>query len=126
ILVEHDVPLVMEVADRVLVLHHGERIAEGDPNTVRNDPRVISAYLGRREDEQIREDETVREGTELGRGAARPEAVVSRATRGPEDTPGQGPAASPRARPGGAGEPLLRVRDIEAGYGAVRVLRGAG
>lgn len=46
LLVEHDVSLVMGVADRVLVLNYGEQIAEGTPTTVRADPRVIGAYLG--------------------------------------------------------------------------------
>jgi branched-chain amino acid transport system permease protein len=45
-LVEHDVALVMGVADRVLVLNYGERVAEGVPAEVRADPRVIAAYLG--------------------------------------------------------------------------------
>ena len=46
ILVEHDMSLVMDIADRVLVLDFGQRIAEGTPEEVQRDSRVITAYLG--------------------------------------------------------------------------------
>jgi len=46
LLIEHNVPFVMEVCDRLVVLNFGEKLCEGPPEEVRNDRRVIEAYLG--------------------------------------------------------------------------------
>jgi branched-chain amino acid transport system ATP-binding protein len=55
LLIEHDMKVVMGVSEHVTVLDHGEKISEGDARTVRNDPLVVEAYLGKQEAERHRE-----------------------------------------------------------------------
>ena len=57
VVVDHDIDVIMDIADRVVVLDFGRRIAQGSPNEVRDDPAVIDAYLGRRGDESRRDED---------------------------------------------------------------------
>jgi branched-chain amino acid transport system ATP-binding protein len=56
LLIEHDMSVVMRVSERITVLDRGEMIAEGGPDDIRNNPRVVEAYLGKSGTEQPREE----------------------------------------------------------------------
>jgi ABC-type branched-subunit amino acid transport system ATPase component len=74
ILIEHDMPLVMSLADRIYCLSAGTVIAEGDPEAVRNDASVIAAYLGS-------DERTINRSDVAGNGGRARRPARSRVTR---------------------------------------------
>lgn len=67
LLIEHDMSVVMEISDHIVVLDYGRKISDGTPEAVRNDPAVIRAYLGQEEDEEL-PPEIIAGGTDQGGG----------------------------------------------------------
>jgi branched-chain amino acid transport system ATP-binding protein len=65
-LIEHDMGVVMEISDHIIVLDYGVKISDGPPDFVRSDPKVIAAYLGV-EDEEV---DTVEERLDRMEGRA--------------------------------------------------------
>ncbi|MES0073720.1 ABC transporter ATP-binding protein [Mesorhizobium sp. M0058] len=88
LLIEHDMSVVMQISDHVVVLEYGRKISDGSPQSVRTDPRVIAAYLGV-DDEEV---ETVL--TEVG-----DEDVIEQLDIGPDSAQGPGTSSSYLAGP---------------------------
>ena len=64
LLIEHDMSVVMEISDHIVVLDYGRKIADGTSKSVRNDPAVIRAYLGQEEHDELPPEIAVTPGTE--------------------------------------------------------------
>lgn len=112
VLVDHDMPFVMQVCDKIVVMDAGRKIAEGTPAEVRADKRVIAAYL--RTDEADRSSAPVAVSTAPGSVGDEQQALAH--TSAWERRPSSVSA--------GDGDVLLEARDVAVGYGGSPVLRG--
>ncbi len=122
LLIEHDMGVVMEISDHIVVLDYGVKISDGDAGFVRNDPSVIAAYLGV-EDEEIEE---VPEVASLVVEALGEAAAIEAGIDVPDVDPGEAMAATaqphshPGARPAGLDAPR------EGGADDLTVIKGIG
>lgn len=88
LLIEHDMSVVMQISDHVVVLEYGRKISDGSPQSVRTDPRVIAAYLG------VDDEEVEAVLTEVG-----DEDVIEQLDTGPDYAHGPGTSSSYLAGP---------------------------
>lgn len=109
ILVEHQMAVVMNISDKIIVLDHGEKIAEGTPQDILEDPRLVEAYVGAK-------------ATEARPARVRISEPAPDVERGLREGVA-GPVGPIEAMPE---RPLLRLTDVYAGYGAIRALHGLG
>ena len=111
LLIEHDMGVVMEISDHIVVLDYGVKISDGDADFVRTDPSVIAAYLGVEDEEIEQAPEIASLIVEAVGEEAAAEAGVDPAPAASETHPGSRPAGLEQARADGA-DRLTRINGI--------------
>ncbi|MEX0346608.1 MAG: ATP-binding cassette domain-containing protein [Rhizobiaceae bacterium] len=107
LLIEHDMGVVMEISDHIVVLDYGEKISDGDADYVRNDPAVIAAYLGVDDEEEVdipevREDvAAIKPSEPASKKSPKPAAKKAKASAA-KSPAGKTGAKSAKAKPGTA------------------------
>ncbi|MEO9336379.1 ATP-binding cassette domain-containing protein [Mesorhizobium sp. SB112] len=112
LLIEHDMSVVMQISDHVVVLEYGRKISDGDPTFVKSDPRVIAAYLG------VDDEEVTEVLAEVGDDHVIEELGI-------EPDPSQAPAASASMLAGPISETIDKGDDEEAAKASPRASKAA-